>query len=236
LQLVILAGGMGTRLRPITDKLPKSMVEVVGKPFLQYQLQLSKRNHIQNIVLCVGYRSDLIRDFFGDGGRFGVNISYSEDGDKLLGPSGALKKASNLLDDEFLLLNGDSYLPIDFSEPITHFKVNHKKALMVAYKNTDLYGLSNIVVEGGLVKNYDRNRKLKDMVYIDYGLTILRKEVLGSIYPNDRQLDNLYQDLCKSQELLAFITKVRFYEIGSFKGLYDFEKYVRVNMTRNMER
>jgi len=203
------------------------LVKVQGKPFLEYQLALLKQAGITNIVLCTGYMGEQIKSQFGNGGKWGINIKYSSE-DKPLGTAGALKKAEALLEDTFFTMYGDSYLFLDFSHIMSYFESQKKLALMTVYKNYDRYDRSNTVVEGNLVKKFSKQEKTKDMVYIEYGANIFRKEVLEMI-PEDQfySLDELFPRLIEMGELLAFEVKERFYEIGSPQGLKEFEEYLR---------
>ncbi len=227
MQVAILSGGLGTRLGDLTKNRPKSLVKVQGKPFLEYQLALLKQAGITNIVLCTGYMGEQIKSQFGNGGKWGINIKYSSE-DKPLGTAGALKKAEALLEDTFFTMYGDSYLFLDFSHIMSYFESQKKLALMTVYKNYDRYDRSNTVVEGNLVKKFSKQEKTKDMVYIEYGANIFRKEVLEMI-PEDQfySLDELFPRLIEMGELLAFEVKERFYEIGSPQGLKEFEEYLR---------
>lgn len=227
MQVVILAGGLGTRLKPLTEKIPKSMVLIQGKPFLEYQLNLLVRCGISDIVLCIGYLGEKIKNYFGDGKRFGVKIKYSEETEKLLGTAGALKNAVDLLDDIFFVTYGDAYLILDYREVMRYFKKFNKLGLMVVYKNFDRYDKSNVIVEGGLVKVYDKQRRAPDMVYIDFGVSVLRKKALDLV-PKGKVMDleEFYQELIRRRELLAFETQQRFYEVGSHNGLKEFEGLV----------
>ena len=223
---MILCGGMATRLYPITKKIPKSMILVNRKPFLEYQIELLKRNGIYDIVLCVGNRSTQIKKYFGNGNKFGVTLSYSADGKKLLGTAGAIKNAEELLENVFMVMYGDSYLPFDFQKAIKFFNKYNKKGLMTVYKNSGKYDKSNVVVSGDYVKIYSKTEKKKNMSYIDYGASILRKDCLKLI-PKEKIFDmsDVFQKLITQKELLAFDSKKRFYEIGSFAGLEEFKKY-----------
>ena len=227
MQVAILAGGLATRLGNLTGNHPKSMVKVWGKPFLEYQLELLRRAGIKNIVLCIGYMGEQIESYLSDGKRFGVNIDYSYE-EKPLGTAGALKKAENALDDPFFTMYGDSHLFLDFLSAMRYFKPQNKLALMTVYKNHDRYDRSNTVVEGDLVKKFSKQERTKDMVYIEYGANIFKKEVLNMIPENQLySLDALFPRLIEREELLAFEVKERFYEIGSPQGLKDFEKYMK---------
>jgi NDP-sugar pyrophosphorylase family protein len=174
----------------------------------------------------VGYLKDKIESYFGNGSRFGVRIEYSEE-EKPLGTAGALRNAENLLGDDFLVLNGDSYLAINYREVIERYKLGNKLGLMVVYKNNNQYDKSNVMIANEFVTKYDRSGRIKNMSYIDYGLSILNKKALEFV-PQDKffQLDEVYRELIKRREMMAFETQVRFYEIGSVPGLEDFTKIV----------
>ena len=126
MQAVILAGGLGMRLKPLTEQIPKVMVAVNGKPFLLHLLELLKSWGVNDIVLCIGYLGRQVRDFFGGGGDLGIRIRYSEEGEWLLGTGGALKQAQNLLDDHFFVVNGDTCLPLDYRQVEGSF-IKHNK-------------------------------------------------------------------------------------------------------------
>ena len=227
MQIAILAGGLATRLQLLTERIPKSMIMIEGKPFLQYQLEFLKKGGVTNIVLCVGYLSEQIETYFGDGKRFGVDIKYSKEDEELLGTAGALKNAKKKIEEEFFVMYGDSYLFLNFKEVLGHFQKFNKSALMVVYKNYDKYDKSNVVVENGMVKKYDKKHKTKDMIYIDYGVSILRKKVLDMIPRNEAySLEELVPALINQNEMLAFETRERFFEIGSYRGLEEFKKYI----------
>ena len=228
MQTVILAGGLATRLRPVTERVPKSMIKICGKPFLEYQIELLKDNGVLDIVLCLGYLGFKIREYFEDGKRFGVEIKYSEDGEKLLGIAGALKKAEKYLQEQFFLLYGDSYLPYDYQKIRKYFDNLSQLAMMVVYKNENRFDRSNVVVEDGKVKVYDKKNQTKEMVYIDSGLSLLRKEVLKMIPENTFfDLEKVYQKLIEKEQIGAYETKQRFFEIGSFEGLKEFENLIK---------
>jgi len=226
MKIAILAGGLGTRLGLLTKDTPKSMVRICGKPFLEYQLELLKKSNLKEIVLCVGYLKDKIESYFGNGSRFGVRIEYSEE-EKPLGTAGALRNAENILGDEFLVLNGDSYLAINYREVIEKYKLGNKLGLMVVYKNNNKYDKSNVMIADGLVTNYDRSGRIENMMHIDYGLSVLNKKALEFV-PRGKffQLDEVYRELIKRRQMMAFETQVRFYEIGSVQGLEDFTKII----------
>lgn len=228
MQIAILCGGLATRLRPITKKIPKSIIDIEGKPFLQYQLELLKKNGILDIVLCIGFKGEQIKKYFSNGRKFGVRIEYSEDGNKLLGTGGAIKRAESLLDEIFMVMYGDSYLPFDFQRAVDFFQNFNKLGLMTVFHNRDKYEKSNVAVADNLVKAYSKKEKTKDMEYIDYGVSIFRKEVLKYI-PSDESYDlsQLHELLIGKKELLAYGSETRFYQIGSFDGLEEFKQYIK---------
>lgn len=227
MQVAILAGGIGTRLGGLTQDRPKSMVQILRKPFLEYQIELLKKQGVEDIILCIGHLGEQVGSYFGDGGKFGVNIKYSHE-DKLLGTAGALRNARDLLDDIFFTMYGDSYLFLDFGAAISYFKSQNKLALMSVYKNYDCYDRSNAVVEGELIKKFSKEEKTEDMVYIEYGANIFRKDVLQMISEDKPySLSKLFTRLIGKKELLAYEVMERFYEIGSPSGLKDFEEYAK---------
>ncbi len=224
-QTVILAGGLGTRLRPLTNSRPKSMVELLGKPFLQHQIELLRGQGLRRFLLCVGHRADQIVSRFGDGTALEVDIKYSYDGASPLGTGGALVKALPLLDRWFLVLDGDSFLPIDFHALILQFQKQRPLALMAVYRNANRYVPSNVSIQRGWVNAYDRSRQ--GFVYIHAGLTIFDRQALERI-PPDRFLlmDEVYQGLVAQRQLACFVLRRRFYEMGSFAGLAELERYI----------
>ncbi|TET25581.1 MAG: nucleotidyl transferase [Dehalococcoidia bacterium] len=227
MQVVVLAGGLATRLGELARNCSKPMVRVQGKPFLEYQLKLLKKAGVVDIVLCTGHMGEEIERRFGDGRKYGVNIKYSLE-EKLLGTAGALGKASPLLEDNFFTLYGDSYLFLDFGAVMDYFQSQDKLALMTVYKNYDRYDESNTVVEGNLVRKFSKKEKSGDMVYIEYGANIFRQEALNMIPKNQfYSLEDLFPRLIEKGELLAFEVKERFYEIGSPQGLKEFGEYIR---------
>lgn len=227
MQVAILAGGLATRLGDLTRNRPKSLVQIQDKPFLEYQLEFLKRGGIEDIVLCIGHMGEQIERYFGDGGKYGVNIKYSHE-EKLLGTAGALKKAEALLDDPFFTMFGDSFVSLDFSRVMSYFCSRNKLALMTVYQNRDRYDRSNTEVEGNLVKKFSKKEKTNDMVYVEYGVDVFRKEILNMIPAGEfYSLDDFFPCLIEQQELLAFEVYERFYEIGSLQGLKEFQLLIK---------
>jgi NDP-sugar pyrophosphorylase family protein len=224
MQMVILCGGLATRLGGIAKKIPKSMIDIDGKPFLEYQIVYLKKKSIKDIVLCVGHLFEKIEDYFGDGSKFGVNIKYSHDGDNPLGPIGAVKNAEGLLKDVFFIMYGDTYLSVDYQKVYSFFTQNDKQGLMVVYKNNDKFDKSNISIDNNMVTGYGEN----DAIYIDYGTSLLHKESLDIVPRNQMySTGEFFSNLIKKNELLALETKERFYHIGNPVALEEFRNFIR---------
>lgn len=231
--MVILAGGLGTRLRPLTERLPKCMLSVDGKPFLEHQLALFRRHGIRDIVLCVGYLGEAILRYFGDGHRFGVHLRYSWEEDELLGTAGALKKAEPLLDHDFFLTYGDSYLLLDYKDIVRCFRQLNCLAMMVVYRNDNRLQPSDVRVEDGLVVAYDKEGQGEGRVYINEGLSLLRRRALRLIPEGvPYSQEEFYQELIRRGQLLAYETGQRFYEIGSPQGLAEFRQLTAIGGLR----
>ena len=226
--VAILAGGLATRLRPITETIPKALISVAGQPFLAHQLRLLQAAGLQRVVLCVGYLGEMIEQEFGDGSGFGVELSYSFDGPALLGTGGALKRALPLLGDRFLVLYGESYLPTDYAAPTRAFAASGKLALMTVFRNENRWDPSNVWFEEGEIKRYDKRDRTPDMKHIDYGLGVLSAQAL-SAWPDDRAFDlaNVYSELLGRRELAGYEVDQRFYEIGSPEGIEELDAMLR---------
>jgi NDP-sugar pyrophosphorylase family protein len=221
--VAILAGGLATRLRPITEKIPKSLVSVAGRPFLAHQLELLHARGIRRAVLCIGYLGEMIQNEFG-GEKFSVKLEYSFDGPKLLGTGGAIKRALPMLGEEFFVLYGDSYLPIDYAPIADFFHRSGKKGLMTVFRNEGKFDTSNVVFTDGEIKVYDKKSKLPEMHHIDYGLSLFKASVFDA-YAADQVFDlaEVMGRLVRAQQLAGFEVPQRFYEIGSPAGLAELE-------------
>jgi N-acetyl-alpha-D-muramate 1-phosphate uridylyltransferase len=227
-QCVILAGGLATRLRPVTGQIPKSMVEVGGRPFLEHQLSLLEKNGVEEAVLCVGYLARQIEDHFGDGRRFGVRLTYSREEDRLLGTGGSLKRAEALLEKEFFLLYGDSYLDIDYQAVFRYFLQVDFPVLMCVYRNRNRWVRSNVSYQNGRVVAYDKDDNFSGKEYIDFGLSVFSRDILEEIPPQEPySLDRLYRRLAGENRLAGYEVFQRFYEIGSPTGLRELRNHLR---------
>jgi NDP-sugar pyrophosphorylase family protein len=226
--VAILAGGLATRLRPITETIPKALVNVAGQPFLAHQLRLLHGAGVRKVVLCVGYRGEMIEEEFGNGAAFGIELKYSCDGPDLLGTGGAITKALPLLGEKFLVLYGDSYLPIDYSAPARAFAHSGRLGLMTVFKNENRWEPSNVWFEADEIMQYDKRNLVPEMKHIDYGLGYLRPAAFANRPAGVRfDLADLYQDLVREKQLAGYEVEHRFYEIGSPQGLAELDSMLR---------
>jgi len=226
LPVAILAGGLATRLQPIEETIPKSLVDVAGIPFIVRQLLYLRKQGVCDVVLCIGYLGDRVRDVVGDGTIFGLKVSYSEDGPTLLGTGGALKRAIHLLGDHFFVLYGDSFLPLDFSQVQAAYHFRKQPALMTVLKNKNQWDKSNVLFVDGRLQEYNKRKSRAEMTYIDFGLGVVSASVLVP-YPDGQFFDlaDVYYDLSLKGHLAGMEVNERFYEIGSHSGLKETEEY-----------
>jgi N-acetyl-alpha-D-muramate 1-phosphate uridylyltransferase len=232
LPVAILAGGLATRLRPATELVPKSLLEVAGKPFAVHQVELLRQKGLRDLVFCVGHMGEQIEHALGDGTEFDVHIHYSDDGPTLLGTGGALRRALPRLGEAFFVMYGDSYLDCDFDAVEQEFRRSAKLGLMTVFRNRGAWDRSNVKFVDGQIIRYDKVSRSAEMEYIDWGLGVLRAEAF-SAYPADEPFDlaGLYQDLLARHELAAVEVTQRFFEIGSPEGLAETSEYLRKRMS-----
>lgn len=224
LPVALLAGGLATRLRPITEKVPKLLVEVAGEPFFEHQIRLLRAAGLTRLVLCVGHLGEKIVELYGDGSSRGVQIDYVFDGPKLLGTGGALIQALPKLGEAFYVLYGDSYLPIDYRAVGDAFLKSGRLGLMTVFENHERYDASNVWFEGGRIRVYDKRNKVPQMHHIDYGLGVFRASAFDG-FPRDAVVDlaAVQTSLVARGELAGHEIFQRFYEIGSPAGLAELD-------------
>lgn len=226
--VAILAGGLATRLRPITETIPKALVEVAGEPFIAHQLRLLQAAGFRRVVLCVGFLGQKIEEFLGDGSSFGIEVTYSYDGEKLRGTGGALFNARHVLGDSFVVLYGDSYLPIDYAPVLAAYQQWEQPALMVVFRNEDRWDVSNVWFEGDRIRAYNKTVRNLEMNHIDYGIGVLQTKVLLPFAGLERfDLADVYTRLAAEKKLAGFEVRQRFYEIGSPEGLRELDRYLQ---------
>jgi NDP-sugar pyrophosphorylase family protein len=223
----ILAGGLATRLRPITATIPKALVEVAGRPFIDHQLALLRTNGIRRVVLCLGHLGEQVEQHLGNGSAFGVEVCYSHDGQKLLGTGGALRRALPLLGQVFWVMYGDSYLDVDYRAVLADFRRRSVLGLMTVIRNDNRWDRSNAVFRDGRLLCYDKRRPRPDMQHIDYGIALLHRTALERIPPDQaHDLADLYHALVAEGRMAGHEVTQRFYEIGSPAGLEDTRAYL----------
>jgi NDP-sugar pyrophosphorylase family protein len=224
MQCVILAGGLGTRMRPLTETCPKTLLPVASRPFAYYQLHWLAVQGITDVVYSIGYQGDLIRRYWA-GEPSPIPIRYVDEGEVLLGTAGALRLARDqgVLDERFFVIYGDSFLPVEFAPVWDAFDASGLPALMTVLRNEGRWDRSNVIYQSGRVVLYDK-AAAPGMQYIDYGLSCFRRDLLDDLTHSD--LAALFHELSLQGRLAAFEVHDRFYEIGSPAGLRDFEEFL----------
>jgi NDP-sugar pyrophosphorylase family protein len=232
LTVAILAGGLATRLRPMTESVPKSLLEVSGEPFAVHQLRLLQSKGIRRVVFCVGHLGELIQRAIGDGSALGLQVDYSFDGPALLGTAGAVRNALPKSGDPFFVMYGDSYLPCDYAAIARKFESSSTRnrrvlGMMTVFRNEGKWDTSNVEFEAGAIIAYSKINRTPRMRYIDYGLGVFRAEAFRDL-PAGKACDltELYTDLLQRKQLAAFEVQERFYEIGSPEGLKETAEFL----------
>lgn len=230
--IAVLAGGLATRLGDLTATSPKALLDVHGRPFLHWQLELFARHGLRDVVLCTGRFSELIEDWVARNPVPGVSIRFSRDGARQLGTGGALRQALPLLGENFLVTYGDSYLRCDYLDVHQRFLRERRQrspapsGLMVVYENAGLYDTSNVIFRDGRIVDYDKKRRDPAMRHIDWGLGVLTAEALA-LFSDREQFDlaEVYGVLVSQGRLLGLEVHDRFFEVGSRSGLQEFRDY-----------
>jgi NDP-sugar pyrophosphorylase family protein len=232
--VAILAGGLATRLRPVTEEIPKSLIEIAGEPFICHQLKYLSGQGITSVVLCIGFLGKMIQEAVGDGSQWGIHISYSPDGPTLLGTGGALKNALPLLGRHFFILYGDSYLPINFADVEKAYLASGKKGLITVLRNQNKWDKSNVEFAANQVIEYNKKVTRSQMHYIDYGLGLIESASLQA-YTAEQSFDlsSVYNDLSLAGELAGYEVFDRFYEIGSHQGIIDANIYLQKKVAKD---
>lgn len=233
LPVAILAGGLASRLQPLTETIPKVLIEVTGEPFIAHQLRLLRANGFQRVTVCAGYLGEMIQDCVGDGGRFGLQVEFSFDGPRLLGTAGAVKQALPLLGEAFFVLYGDTYLSCDYRAVQTEFERSGRPALMTVFRNENRWDRSNVEFVNGRISAYDKEQRTPRMQHIDYGLGVFNHSAF-EIVPRDQPYDlaTLYHSLLTQGQLAAYEVDQRFYEIGTLEGLEETRRHLAMRGSR----
>jgi NDP-sugar pyrophosphorylase family protein len=233
MQAVILAGGLATRMRPRTLTVPKAMLEVAGRPFIEHQLERLAACGVREIVMCVAHLGEQIRAHVGDGARFGVDVAWSFEDEHapgtLLGTAGAIRAALPHLAPTFLVTYGDSYLPFDYAEPL-RVLAGHDDCdgVMAVFHNAGRWDVSNVITDGTWVLRYEKHTGDPAFDHIDYGATAVRRDVIAAIPPATKYgFDAVQRDLAARKRLRACVARARFFEIGSPDGLDELDRHLR---------
>lgn len=235
LQTVVLAGGLGTRMRPATARVPKALLPVAGQPFAFWQMRMLARNGVHDVLYAVGYLGEQVEDYVGDGSKWGLSVRYSYEEGGLLGTGGALRLAFDrgLLDSSFFVIYGDSYLNLEFDRVEKQFKACSEPALMVVLESDGRWGPNNVIFEKDRILRYDKRaaHRSREMQHIDYGLLALERDVIvGNIGPRKvRDLADVLAQLSREGRLAGYEVATRFYEVGSSSGLSDLEAHLAGN-------
>lgn len=231
MQAVVLAGGLATRMRPHTLTVPKAMLPVAGRPFVDWQLERLVAAGLRDVVMCIAHLGEQIRDHVGDGAKLGARVEWSEEGPTLLGTAGALRAALPLLEESFLVTYGDSYLPFDYAEPLRLLDAHDDcDGVMAVFGNAGRWDTSNVVTDGVWVLRYEKGAGASDPTFdhIDYGATALRRQVVAAVSPSEPSaLDRVQRDLAARKRLRACVARERFFEIGSPAGLAELDRHLQ---------
>ena len=225
--IAILAGGLGTRLGEVAIEIPKGMVPVNGRPFLEHVMELLAREGTQRVVICRGHLGETIEEGLGDGERFGLFIAYSDEGPVPIGTAGALRRALPLLGDRFLVMYGDTYLRVDYRAVAAAHERSGLPGLMTVLRNDGRWGPSNATYARGRVTAYNKRDPPADAAWIDYGLLAFTPEALA---PGDEtDLADVLARLARDEALAGVPVRRRFYEIGTPDALEETERFLRRN-------
>lgn len=227
-QVVILAGGKGTRLNSLTVDTPKPMIQVNETPFLEILLQMFYQKGFRNFVLLTGYLSNIIIDYFGDGSKFGIDIQYSVE-HELLGTAGGLKNIEKILAEEFLLINGDTYLDIDFNDFIKFSKLQNNLCSIVCYTDNlfDDVGYNLKLDEKHFISEYSKTLKNKEFNAVDAGVYYMKKEIVKIINNTKSSLESeVFPELISQKKISGFETKTRFFDIGTVERIEKLEHHL----------
>jgi NDP-sugar pyrophosphorylase family protein len=243
--IAVLAGGLATRLGELSRSTPKSLVDVLGRPFLAWQLDLFRAAGLVKVVVCIGHHGEQIEEWVLQHPQPGLDICFSRDGERQLGTGGALRKALPLLGERFLVTYGDSYLRCDYLAIFGRFistLENRREAerplgLMTVFQNDGQFDTSNVVFRDGNIVCYDKTRRTPEMRHIDWGLGVLTEEAFAEFSEDEAfDLASVYGRLVTRRRLMGVEVGERFYEVGSPSGLEELRGYMRTISSRESSR
>lgn len=232
LPVAILAGGLATRMRPLTTATPKALLPVAGRPFLFHQLDMLQSQNAQTVILCTGFLGDQIKEAVGKENSWNLTILFSDDGEKPLGTGGAVKKAASLVSSDLLVLYGDSWLQIDLGQVSNYFQKIQASSLMTVFNNNNQFDKSNVFYYDGRIITYDKENTLPEMHHIDYGLGCVRYDSIQN-WPDSFDLSKYYSFMAKQGQLVGYEACQRFYEIGSKQGYEEIQRFFAGNSNDN---
>jgi NDP-sugar pyrophosphorylase family protein len=218
-------------MRPRTLTVPKSLLEVAGRPFVDWQLERLAACGVRDVIMCIAHLGDQIRAHVGDGSHLGVRVAWVDEGPRLLGTAGAVRNALTLLEPSFLVTYGDSYLPFDYAEPLRILAAHGDcDGVMSVFANAGQWDASNVVVDDARewVLRYEKGNRDPAFDHIDYGAMALRRENIAALAPGESAgLDALQHDLARRKRLRACVARERFFEVGSPEGLAELDRQLR---------
>jgi NDP-sugar pyrophosphorylase family protein len=228
LTVAILAGGYATRIKSISDHVPKSLIEINGKPFLEWQLELLEKNGISRVVLCVSHKAKQIEEYIATRKIGDLEIHFSHDGKSQLGTGGSIVNALDLLREEFVVIYGDSYLPIDYNKIINYFKDQGLPALMTVKRNKLSHEKNNVIFKKGKIELYDKAVSIPKMKHIDFGLSIFKAKSFEKYKKGDFLDLSVMQNESSILGILAgYEVFEPYYEVGSFQGIENFRVFTK---------
>jgi len=229
MKAIILAGGFGTRLKSITgEDTPKPMVLIAGKPFLEHQISLLKEHGITEIVLAVHHGANKVKSYFGDGRKFGVDLTYSEE-ENPLGTAGAVKKAEKYIDDTFLVMNGDSYSQIDLNEFLDFHRAKRSIGTLSLTSSLNFEHFGNVLVEDSRIIKFVEKMKAADQeTFSSSGVYIFEPKIFDLIEPEKKvSLEtDVFPQLAEQRLLWGFKYSGYFMDIGRPETYNQFKKDV----------
>lgn len=225
---VILAGGQGTKMRPYTYEMPKALLPIKGKPILEHLIENLKKSGIYDIIICIGHLGDKIKDYFGNGSRFGVNIIYSEE-KKTLETGGAIKKVKNFLsEDPFLVIHGDILFDLNLVDILDFHKVEGlmATAALTTENNAAVFGrfkLHGIKIEEFLEK--PKKNKLESYL-VNAGVYVFDKKIFD-YFPKEKEnflLEDILRKLIQERQVAGFVFSGKWFDVGT---LENYEKAIK---------
>jgi len=227
MKAIILAGGFGTRLKTVSGEVPKPMVSVAGKPFLEHQITFLKEQGIKDIILAVHHMSDKIKSYFGTGLRWSVNITYSEE-DVPLGTAGAIKNSQKYVDDTFVVLNGDSYSHVDIKDLLDFHRAKNSISTVCLTKSKNPSNYGTVIIEGNKIVKFSEKSSQENEALVNSGVYVLEPKIFDYIEPNKNVSieKDIFPKLAESGSLWGYQYEGYFMDIGRPETYHKFKEDV----------